>query len=605
MDVSKFMAATSLPSARHIRRHTPGVIKVDSGFLKAGLLKAIDFPSMIDRRRPIKSKKALFSHGERLSMIMIQKTVRPGSLLSAYSFWQTRVPLLDQLLGREPEICEEMRQGSAQSLKVCYDLDFTDVAAEMCGSICRLFGIKVSEVVIDTTTVVSFAGTSDKSPDDLEEPSLYYSGECAKVRIVHGKSKDGKGRFPQVTPISAIDPSTGLPVHMHVLSGNTSDVRSFPQALRHAARTASKNGQKLRLVIADAAMCTSKAFEASEEAGVAILTRVHDRCIPASAAIEWAAEHMGEMEEIKVLRSSTGKESTILGMMLPDRELLGHRVTMCVIMNPDSMKSKLSKARRDAEKQLKDLTAGLKKIRCKCGPDAVLAAEKLFAQYPLCRISTGLAEAVSAKTSGRGRAKEESCLFTVEAEAEICPEAVEMQARQECCYCLATNCKDEEWTVRSMHDRYKKCSRIERMHRQLKGGSDCFFDGIYVKRPELAQTLVGLSILCTALCQVLEYVIRTILWRNNLGIVNSRCKVDDKPTWNEISRYLDRIGVTLTDTGGSRDISATPVLPTKIKELQKLPLEARHDPLYIFRKIVDGLGKAWLKLIVGESLRND
>jgi transposase len=116
-------------------------------------------------------------------------------------------------------------------------------------------------------TSFSFEGDYDSVTGSNESP------EDGVIRLQQGYSRDDRPDLNQAVLDMILERKVGLPVLMKPLSGNVSDLRSFPELIeRHVDHH--KNAHGFDYVVAASVLCSADRVEKLTESGVKVFTRV-------------------------------------------------------------------------------------------------------------------------------------------------------------------------------------------------------------------------------------------------------------------------------------------------------------------------------------------
>lgn len=230
---------------------------IDHLGLVSGLCEEAEIVELINDYIGKEQRKVSVGHAVK-AMILNALGFSARALYLTPMFYENRP--VDVLVGEgiAPEDLNESSLGTA--LDAIYDAGITELFFHVASRVCARFNIPVEFGHLDSTTF-SLHGSYDSNEDDMD---------ACPVQITKGYSKDKQPDLNQVVlQIITANRST-LPVWLEVLSGNTSDRKSFSETVKQFQKQFSP--KEMPTIVMDSAFYSEKSLQSCS--GVSWITRV-------------------------------------------------------------------------------------------------------------------------------------------------------------------------------------------------------------------------------------------------------------------------------------------------------------------------------------------
>jgi transposase len=230
-------------------------------------------------------------------------------------------------------------------------------------------GLSLDRLHNDTTSRLVFGAYNHP-----EEPDT--------ISITFGHSKDQRPDLKQVM-IGLSTTTDGVPVSAQMLSGNTSD-KTWNSEMLGALKANLRLDSTTRLhYVGDSALVTQRNLDLAAANGIILTSRMPRTLVATETALVRAAHEPLPMKPLGTFSETKGATS-YEGCVLPDCEVLGHRVQLGVYRatpaNARTQQVVLARQKNDlvaATKAAKKLSS----TRFACEPDAHAAAAEFIAAH--------------------------------------------------------------------------------------------------------------------------------------------------------------------------------------------------------------------------------
>jgi len=487
--------------------------------LVAGLCQEIGISEVIDQFCWSESADQIVSTGKALEAMILNGLGFVNKRLYLIPHFFRDKPV-DLLLGPglEAEHLNDDRLGRA--LDTLYDTGLTTLFTHLSRRTFELLDYPVVQGHLDTTTL------SVHGRYNSEEP------EVTSLHITQGYSKDNRPDLPQVTLQLICEHLNGIPLHMEVLNGNSSDSESF----RHTIQTFgdqlySRDG--LRTIIADSKLYSEATLQVLQD-----------------SRLNWVCRVPGTLEAVKELLERIQPEDL---SPLAQEGYSSDCYTIAyggveqhwvVYHSRSAMERESRTLTRRREKEAEQAQKSLRKLSRQpfhCREDAQAAAQQWQQQWKWHRLGRLLVqEHKKYDQAGRpGASASPDIHYTIEAQLEVDQARWDQQLFQRSLFVLATNqvldyLDDQEALLRS----YKEQHSVERGFRFIKD-PNVVASSFFVKKPERVAALLFVMATCLLVYSALEYRIRKALKGNDKSVPDQK----GKPTQNPTARWVFQLFV--------------------------------------------------------------
>ena len=243
----------------------------------AGICNEIELIKTIDGE--IDKPKRKVTVGQAVQSIILNALGFSGRAMYLHPEYYRKRPV-ERLVGEgiEPEDLNDDSLGGA--LDALYDYGVTELFYLVASKALAKFNIEHRFVHLDTT---SFSLHGKYENEDESDPEV--------VRITKGYSKDGQPDLNQVVASMMCTYKSTIPVWIEVLSGNSSDKKSFRESIKKFREQFDK--KRLPYFVADSALFTAEGLRELSE--IQWVSRVPETIKEAREAIKTANKE--EMEE--------------------------------------------------------------------------------------------------------------------------------------------------------------------------------------------------------------------------------------------------------------------------------------------------------------------
>lgn len=487
-----------------------------------GIIKAID--SRID-----KSKRKV-SVGQAVQAMILNALGFSGRALYLTPEFFTNRPL-DLLIGEGvvPEDLHDDCLGTA--LDALYDHGITELFYQLASSALKTYNIEHKYVHLDTSSF-SMHG---KAYEDVED-------DTQSVSITRGYSKDNHPELNQAVLSLMCSQKSTLPVWLEVLSGNSSDQKSFAESIKKYRESFSS--ENLPYFVMDGAFYTKDNI--TDLSDIIWVTRVPER-------IKEVKDLIADLDHDSLIKSEKSgysyKEINSNWAEINQRWL----VVYSEAAHQREIKTfhkNLEKARTKAKKELWHLS----NTPYACEKDAEKAINKLLRKIRYFNAEYKIERKL--KYKGKGRPKKgaipEGESWYVSGEVIEDRKAIDSAIKRKGIFVIATNNTDEnDITTEQLLDIYKsQGTSVERGFRFLK--DPLFFaESLFLKSTKRIMALMmvmGLSLLVYSLA---ERKLRQTMKEQDRTILNQVKKPTQNPTIRRVFQMFEDILLLVIHNNGS------------------------------------------------------
>ena len=478
--------------------------------LVAGMCQEIGISEVVDEHCGSDSPDQIVSTGKALEAMILNGLgfVNKRLYLIPHFFRDKPVELLLGP-GIEAEHLNDDRLGRA--LDQLYDTGLTALFAHLGRRTFEVLDYQADQGHLDTTTL-SVHGRYNSEQEDVTD-----------LHITQGYSKDNRPDLPQVTLQLICEHLSGIPMHMEVLNGNSSDSESFRRTIQTFGEQLYSEGG-LRTVVADSKLYSEATLQVLQDSRLNWVCRV-------PGTLEAVQEVLEEIEptDLEPLEQD-GYSSACYTY-----DYAGVDQHWVVYHSRSAMERESRTLTRRREKEAQEAQKSLKKLGRQpfhCQEDALEAAQGWQQQWKWHQL-----EAVQAKAhknydqAGRPSPSTAPDIhYTIEAKLTVDQNRWEQQIFKRSLFVIATNqviedLEEQEALLRT----YKEQQSVERGFRFIKD-PNVVASSFFVKKPERVAALLFVMATCLLVYSALEYRIRQALEKENESVPDQKGKPTQTPT---------------------------------------------------------------------------
>ncbi len=478
--------------------------------LVSGMCQQIGISQVIDEYCGSSSADQIVSTGKALEAMILNGLGFVNKRLYLISHFFEDKPI-ELLLGPglKAEHFNDDRLGRA--LDQLYDTGLTTLFAHLSRRTLEVLECPLEQGHLDSTTL-SVQGRYNSEEEEVTD-----------LHITQGYSKDHRPDLPQVTLQLICEHLSGIPIHMEVLNGNSSDSESFRHTIQQfGSQLNTERG--LHTIIADSKLYSEATLEALQH-----------------TSLNWISRVPGTLEAVKELISSI-QSSDLTSLKLEGYSSSCYTINYggvdqyWVVYHSEKARQRESQTlNRRRDKEAEQARKSLKKLSRQhfhCLEDAQAAAQQWQQQWKWHKL-----ENIQIKTQnkhdnpGRPAIKAAPMIqYTVQAQVQLDEQLWEQQIFQRSLFVLATNQKlkyleDEEELLQN----YKQQQSVERGFRFIKD-PNIVASSFFVKKPKRVAALSFVMTCCLLVYTALEYRIRNALLEQDKTIKDQKGKPTDTPT---------------------------------------------------------------------------
>ena len=475
----------------------------------AGICEEAGIPETIDKLVGKEGRKV--SVGKAIKALILNATgFSKKALYLTPTFYDSKP--VDLLLG-DGITAEDLHDDClGTALDALYEAGVTELFYNVSSEALRRYGINHKFVHLDTTTI-SLEGEYTPDPDDLDAQEVY---------ITKGFSKDSNPDLNQVVVSMMCGFRSTLPVFLEVLSGNSSDKKSFAESIKAFRKQFKKKG--LPYFIADSALYSKDNL--TELSDIKWVTRVPETISLAKETIQNIA-----ITDLTQSQDSPGysyKEITTAYGDIRQRWLIVFSEKAYEKQNA-TLTRNVNKEQEKKDKEFWHLT----KHAYKCEADARDAALKFEKKMKFHKLEFKVVEKKKYGKRGRPTSNSEETGFEYYLDGSVVKDSAAIGKHQakKGYFIIATNELDvKKLDSESMLSVYKSQGvSVERGFRFLK---DLLFfaESLYLKTERRIMALIMVMALSLLVYSLAEKKIRKMLRVKGKTITNQVGKQYDHPT---------------------------------------------------------------------------
>lgn len=314
---------------------------------------------------------------------------------------------------------------------------------------------------------------------------------------------------------------------------------------------------KAKYWVSDSAGCTKASFDAVSENGLYIVTRATDNLVFTKKLMQQIQDTPELLEDFLdesgkwQYEKKHGPESGLPKAYMCTGKMFNYNVVAMVVVNHALKTTKSKSQKKEAEKELKQITKALKKS-FKCEADAKANANKLKADAKYCDVVIkgyeGKEVNVKRGPAPKDPAKIVKKLVDVKAVAEVTvsQSKLDKAIERECKYVIVTTDIERQWTTLELYNTYKRNYHIEPLWR-LQKNKKMFLNRFFLQNNDRIEGLAILLSIGVLTHMVMQTIVRRAVAEGLLKVPDDEGKyIDPKPTFARICRYFDKVNVSLT-----------------------------------------------------------
>lgn len=518
--------------------------RLDHLGIVAGICRKIQLVEMIDSCFPEENEDRLVSVGEAtLALILNGLGFVNRPLYLTPEFFQNKPVSLLIREGLTPESFNDDSLGRA--LDILFEGGLTELFSYLASHALSVFGIAYNGMHLDSTSVSFYGaylinGDSASSDSKTEKPTLE-DGEPKPVHITYGHSKDMRPDLKQVVVSLITAHQSAIPIWIQILDGNTSDKKSFPEAIENYMEQLGSS--KKNYFIMDSAFYTAENVKNNED--IYWISRVPETIKEAKFLLEETARN--EMTPVEDLEGYSLKTSESTYGEVGQRWIVVFS-EKAYEREEKTFEKKRKETRKKAENELKKLG----KLEFACEEDGQKAVEKIVKKWKYHQAEVEIKSVMHFKGSGRPKKGAEAERITWKAEGKVVEkeEVVKKEREDLGKFIVTTNIPEEEKSSSDVLKEYKGQGKaVERGFRFLKDPM-FFAKGIFLKKPSRIMALImimGLSLLVYSLA---ERELRKQLLEREETVPDQTGKETQQITMRRVFQIFEGIDeLTLTGIG--------------------------------------------------------
>jgi len=524
--------------------------RLDHLGLVAGVCQEIGLAAWLDAQDP----------GNRQQVSVGTATV--AMILNGLGFSNRQLYLVPQFFANKPiehllgsGITAEMLNDDClgRTLDWLYAHDLTKLFAGIATRARQIFGIKVEQIHVDTT---SFSVSGEYAGAQEGE-------DATVIAITYGYSRDHREDLKQWMLALATTHDGVVPLYMQPLDGNSSDKVSLLAAITAIQTQLREAGGEASIYVADNGVYSEANMKQLNQAGVKWVSRVSETLTEAKTLVQQGSERWQQ--------SADG----IVHWFSRELELVQGRERWVVVYTQQSLQRAQQTMQRQvgkAQTSWEQKCWHLSNQRFACEADARTAAQRELKEKPAwLDVHTDLIAHRQYAAKGRPRkdAPPISHQWQIVATVSVNQERVAQEAFRRACWIVGTNVLEPTVLAdQQLIATYKGQGGAERGFRFLK---DPLFlaSSVFVKKPERIMALSFIMVLC-----LLVYRLRARLAQTEQTIPDQVGKPTARPTMRWVFQCFEGIELLHVQTATT---SLTIVL--RLDSVHRLIL-ALLGPLY-------------------------
>jgi transposase len=499
--------------------------RIDHLGIVAGICGEISLIEKIDAQ--VKSSERKVSCGKGTQAIILNALGFVGRALYLMPDYLHNKPV-DLLI--DPDLTAEDFNDDTlgRCLDDLYAAGVTEVFYQIASHALQVYGIRSRFVHLDSS---SFHLHGAYDPDEPEREA---------VSVTYGYSKDHRPDLKQVVLQLITHHKSALPVWLEVLSGNSSDKKTFKATIKAYCKQLRADEQAY--VVMDSAGFSEDTLKAAQD--ILWVMRVPETLAQAKKLVkETPAEEMAELEP-----RYWGKEVVC--------EYAGIQQRWLVVFSQAAQGRELKTLGKAQAKEVEKARKEWRKLEGQifnCQADAEKALEQFNQKWKYHR---AVAQAIPVRQySRRGRPtaedQKEVMGYNLQGSLEEDTMAIEEAKRSLGRFIIATNDLDiERLSARAMLENYKDQGvSVERGFRFLK--DPLFFaHSLFLKKPERLMALLMIMGLALLIYSLAERKLRQALKEMNATVPDQRRKPTQRPTIRWIFQLFEGLDILLVKQNG-------------------------------------------------------
>jgi len=420
-------------------------------------------------------------------------------------------------------------------------------------------------VIHSDTTTVSVQG--DFETDASE------SGK--KLDITYGHSKDNRPDLKQYTVGLGVD-RHGVPVVGDILDGNASDKTWNIDVIENLSRWV--NTDELAAYVADCKVVSEETFEAADEYGIDLISRLARTYNLTDDMIDTALDE-GNWTDLGAF--SEDNDATVYQLQSFPGTLYEQDV-QCVVVRSSSLKEQAeNQIEQDLEATEEDLMDAVDQLGDRsfaCEEDATDAAAEWLADHDehCFEIDTDVVETEEKKSrDSPGRPPKDwdpyKTIYEITVTIQRDEEAIKTRKQRNSCFVLITTLTDtDEWSGADILELYKNQQTVERRFPVLKDPKRV--GPVFLNRPDRVEALGYVLLLALLVYSLIEQRARRALATAEEPMELAGGPTSFRPTGRRVLERFENM-VVIVDDDGRRNIPANVDVPERVLELLDLSVE--------------------------------
>lgn len=499
--------------------------------LVAGMCREIGVSDLIDEYCPSDSPDQIVSTGKALEAMILNGLGFVNKRLYLITHFFQDKPV-DLLLGAgfKAEHFNDDRLGRA--LDTLYQTGLTSLFAKLSRRTLEVLDYRPNRGHLDTTSMSVYGWYNSEEAE----------GGGSRLHITHGYSKDKRPDLAQVTIQLICEHLSGIPLHLEVLNGNSSDSESFRQAIRTFGEQL-RTEAGLLTIIADSKLYCEETLQELAAGQFHWVSRV-------PTTLQAAADLLKEIKaaDLKVLEAE-GYSSTCYTYEYGGvaQHWVAYHSQSAANTEAVALKRKLDNEQEQAEKALKKLG----RQRFHCLQDAQQAAQRWQQQWKWHTLTNvKIQEHKQYQQAGRPKDSAPANVFySIQAQLQLEQDSYDAEIFRRSLFILATNqqvngAAEEEQLLRM----YKEQHSVERGFRLIKD-PNIVASSFFVQKPERVAALAFVMATCLLVYSALEYRIRKALENQDKTVPDQKGKPTKRPTTRWVFQLFVGIHVLVLPDG--------------------------------------------------------
>lgn len=478
--------------------------------LVAGMCREIGISREVDRYCPTESPEQIVSTGKALEAMILNGLGFVNKRLYLIPHFFRDKPLAMLLgPGLEADHFNDDRLGRA--LDELYATGLTTIFSHLSRRALEVLGYQPDRGHLDTTSLSVHGRYNSEETDPAE------------VHITHGYSKDNRPDLPQVVLQLICEHLSGIPMHMDVLNGNSSDSESFRKVIREFGNQLySEDG--LRTIVADSKLYSEETLQVLQSSRLNWISRVPGTLEAVKDLLDRVKP--GDLTDLEAEGYSSACYTNDYARV--DQHWVVYHSRSAAQREAKTLQRRLEKEAGQAQKSLHKL--GRQTFHCL--EDAQQAATQWQQPWSWHRLEKIQIKEVK-KHDQPGRPKDSgsgAIHYTIEAQLQVDQAQWEQELFKRSLFILATNqsisgTEQQEELLKT----YKEQHSVERGFRFIKD-PNIVASSFFVQKPERVAALLFVMTTCLLVYSALEYRIRQNLEKENKTVPDQKGNPTRTPT---------------------------------------------------------------------------